>query len=68
MGRLLNTGELEIERIKRLQMRIIGLSEMAEKMFMESIWGLVQPWRPRTTTPASIPRTSCITPSRWPRR
>ncbi len=42
MGRLLNTGELEIERIKRLQMRIIGLSEMAEKMFMESIWGLVQ--------------------------
>jgi putative nucleotidyltransferase with HDIG domain len=42
MGRLLNTGELEIERIKRLQRRIIGLSEMAEKMFMESIWGLVQ--------------------------
>jgi len=42
MGRALNTGELEIERIKRLQRRIIGLSEMAEKMFMESIWGLVQ--------------------------
>jgi len=42
MGRILNTGELEIERIKRLQRRIIGLSEMAEKMFMESIWGLVQ--------------------------
>ena len=42
MCRLLNTGELEIERIKRLQRRIIGLSEMAEKMFMESIWGLVQ--------------------------
>lgn len=42
MSRLLNTGELEIERIKRLQRRIIGLSEMAEKMFMESIWGLVQ--------------------------
>jgi len=42
MGRLLNTGDLEIERIKRLQRRIVGLSEMAEKMFMESIWGLVQ--------------------------
>jgi diguanylate cyclase (GGDEF)-like protein/putative nucleotidyltransferase with HDIG domain len=42
MGRLLNTGELEIERIKRLQRRIMGLSEMAEKMFMESIWSLVQ--------------------------
>jgi diguanylate cyclase (GGDEF)-like protein/putative nucleotidyltransferase with HDIG domain len=42
MGRSLSTGEVEIERIQRLQRRIIGLSEKAEKMFMESIWGLVQ--------------------------
>jgi diguanylate cyclase (GGDEF)-like protein/putative nucleotidyltransferase with HDIG domain len=37
-----STGDLELGRIKRLQRRIIGLSEKAEKMFMESIWGLVQ--------------------------
>jgi len=42
MQRALNTGDIEIERIKRLQRRILGLSEKAEKMFMESIWGLVQ--------------------------
>ena len=42
MARRLNTNDLEIEKIKRLQRRVIGLSEKAEKMFMESIWGLVQ--------------------------
>jgi len=42
MNRLLNSGEIEIERIKRLQRRLIGLSEKAEKLFMESIWSLVQ--------------------------
>jgi len=42
MSRLVNAGELEIERIKRLQRRIMGLSEKAEKVFMESIWSLVQ--------------------------
>jgi putative nucleotidyltransferase with HDIG domain len=42
MARLINSGELEIERIKRLQRRIMGLSEKAEKVFMESIWSLVQ--------------------------
>ncbi|MBM4028945.1 MAG: diguanylate cyclase, partial [Planctomycetes bacterium] len=42
MTRLINAGELEIERIKRLQRRIMGLSEKAEKVFMESIWSLVQ--------------------------
>lgn len=42
MAQLLNPNDLEIERIKKLQRRIIGLSEQAEKMFMESIWGLVQ--------------------------
>lgn len=42
MDRLVSAGELEIERIKRLQRRVMGLSEKAEKVFMESIWSLVQ--------------------------
>jgi diguanylate cyclase (GGDEF)-like protein len=42
MVRLVDSGELEIDRIKRLQRRIIGLSEKAERLFMESIWSLVQ--------------------------
>jgi diguanylate cyclase (GGDEF)-like protein/putative nucleotidyltransferase with HDIG domain len=42
MNKRSRAGDLEIGRIKRLQQRIIGLSEKAEKMFMESIWGLVQ--------------------------
>jgi diguanylate cyclase (GGDEF)-like protein len=42
MARLMSNGELEIERIKRLQRRVMGLSEKAEKVFMESIWSLVQ--------------------------
>jgi diguanylate cyclase (GGDEF)-like protein/putative nucleotidyltransferase with HDIG domain len=42
MAQRLNANDLEIEKIKKLQRRILGLSEKAEKMFMESIWGLVQ--------------------------
>lgn len=42
MARLLNTDDLEIEKIKSLQRRVLGLSEKAETMFMESIWGLVR--------------------------
>jgi diguanylate cyclase (GGDEF)-like protein/putative nucleotidyltransferase with HDIG domain len=42
MTRLANAGDIEIERIKKLQRRIMGLSEKAEKLFMESIWSLVQ--------------------------
>ncbi len=42
MARLVNPGDIEIERIKKLQRRIMGLSEKAEKLFMESIWSLVQ--------------------------
>lgn len=42
MNRLACTGDIEIERIKKLQRRIMGLSEKAEKLFMESIWSLVQ--------------------------
>jgi len=42
MARLIDADDLEIEKIKTLQRRVAGLSERAEKMFMESIWGLVQ--------------------------
>ncbi len=42
IAQLLNTNDIEIDRIKTLQRRVAGLSEKAEKMFMESIWGLVQ--------------------------
>jgi diguanylate cyclase (GGDEF)-like protein/putative nucleotidyltransferase with HDIG domain len=42
MNQRSSAGDLENGRIKRLQQKIIGLSEKAEKMFMESIWGLVQ--------------------------
>jgi diguanylate cyclase (GGDEF)-like protein/putative nucleotidyltransferase with HDIG domain len=42
MAQLLNANDIEIDRIKSLQRRVAGLSEKAEKMFMESIWGLVQ--------------------------
>lgn len=42
MSKLLSASDIEIEKIKKLQRRIVGLSEKAEKMFMESIWGLVQ--------------------------
>jgi putative nucleotidyltransferase with HDIG domain len=42
MAQVLNTNDIEIDRIKTLQRRVAGLSEKAEKMFMESIWGLVQ--------------------------
>jgi len=42
MARILTATEIELDKIKTLQRRIAGLSEKAEKMFMESIWGLVQ--------------------------
>ena len=42
MAQLLNASDIEIDRVKRLQRRIMGLSEKAEKVFMESIWSLVQ--------------------------
>ena len=42
MSKTLNEGDIEIEKIKRLKRRIAGLSEQAEKMFIQSIWGLVQ--------------------------
>ena len=42
MSKVLNEGDIEIEKIRRLKRRIAGLSEKAEKMFIQSIWGLVQ--------------------------
>jgi diguanylate cyclase (GGDEF)-like protein/putative nucleotidyltransferase with HDIG domain len=42
MSKLLSPDDIEIEKIKKLKRRIAGLSEQAEKMFIQSIWGLVQ--------------------------
>jgi diguanylate cyclase (GGDEF)-like protein/putative nucleotidyltransferase with HDIG domain len=42
MSKVLKAGDIEVEKIKRLKRRIAGLSEQAEQMFMQSIWGLVQ--------------------------
>jgi diguanylate cyclase (GGDEF)-like protein len=42
MSKLVKAGDIEVEKIKKLQRRIAGLSEQAEKMFIQSIWGLVQ--------------------------
>ena len=42
MSKVLKAGELEEVKIKKLKRRIVGLSKQAEKMFVQSIWGLVQ--------------------------
>jgi diguanylate cyclase (GGDEF)-like protein/putative nucleotidyltransferase with HDIG domain len=42
MSKFLRAGDIEFEKIKKLKRRVAGLSEQAEKMFMQSIWGLVQ--------------------------
>jgi diguanylate cyclase (GGDEF)-like protein/putative nucleotidyltransferase with HDIG domain len=42
MSQALKAGDIEFERIKKLKRRVAGLSEQAETMFMQSIWGLVQ--------------------------
>jgi diguanylate cyclase (GGDEF)-like protein len=42
MSMALNNNDIENEKIKKLQRRIAGLSEQAEKVFIQSIWGLVQ--------------------------
>jgi diguanylate cyclase (GGDEF)-like protein/putative nucleotidyltransferase with HDIG domain len=42
MSKVLKAGDIEVEKIKKLKRRIVGLSEQAEKMFIQSIWGLVQ--------------------------
>jgi diguanylate cyclase (GGDEF)-like protein len=42
MSKLLSASDLEITQIKKLKRRIAGLSEQSERMFLQSIWGLVQ--------------------------
>ena len=42
MSKFLKAGDIEYERIKKLKRRVAGLSEQTEKMFIQSIWGLVQ--------------------------
>ncbi len=42
MSKVLKAGDIDVEKIKRLKRRIAGLSEQAEQMFIQSIWGLVQ--------------------------
>lgn len=42
MSRALSADDIEIEKIKQLKRRIVGMSQQAEKTFIQSIWGLVQ--------------------------
>ena len=42
MSKALSDNDIETEKIKKLQRRITGLSVQAEKVFIQSIWGLVQ--------------------------
>ncbi len=42
MSKVLSPDDIEIEKIKKLKRRVAGLSEQAENMFIQSIWGLVQ--------------------------
>jgi len=42
MSRVLRNSDIEVQKIRELKRRIAGLSEHAEKMFIQSIWGLVQ--------------------------
>ena len=42
MSKTLSDNDIETEKIKKLQRRIAGLSVQAEKVFIQSIWGLVQ--------------------------
>ncbi len=42
MSKALNAGDIELKKIKQLKRRIAGMSQQAEKTFIESIWGLVQ--------------------------
>jgi diguanylate cyclase (GGDEF)-like protein/putative nucleotidyltransferase with HDIG domain len=42
MSKALKNNDIENEKIKKLQRRIAGLSEQAERVFIQSIWGLVQ--------------------------
>jgi len=42
MSKELTAGDIEVEKIRKLKRRIAGMSQQAERTFIESIWGLVQ--------------------------
>ncbi len=42
MSKALTANDIELEKIRKLKRRIAGMSQQAEKTFIESIWGLVQ--------------------------
>ena len=42
MAKVLKPSDIEFEKVRELKRRIAGLSEQAERMFIQSIWGLVQ--------------------------
>ena len=42
MSKVLRPSDIEFEKVRELKRRIAGLSEQAERMFIQSIWGLVQ--------------------------
>jgi len=42
MSKILKADEIDTDKIQKLKRRIAGLSEQSEKMFIQSIWGLVQ--------------------------
>ena len=42
MAERLKAGDIELDKIKKLERCIAGLSEKSQKMFIQSIWGLVQ--------------------------
>ena len=42
MSKILKPSDIEFEKVRQLKRRIAGLSEQAERMFIQSIWGLVQ--------------------------
>jgi len=42
MSKALSDSDIEIEKIKQLKRRIAGMSQQAERTFIQSIWGLVQ--------------------------
>jgi diguanylate cyclase (GGDEF)-like protein len=42
MTKIIDSDDIEIEKIRKLKRRVVGLSEQAEQMFIQSIWGLVQ--------------------------
>ena len=42
MTKALRANDIEVGKIKKLRKRIVGLSEQTEKMFIQSIWKLIQ--------------------------